>query len=63
MKYSRNCTSYKNYAKAYVIPQLYENLFSIEEDLIKGTIFMDLYRPYIPYKPYKKYKMKGDMYV
>lgn len=34
------------YAKAYVLPQLYENLFTINSALKKGTIFKDLYKPY-----------------
>lgn len=37
----KNC-----YAKAYVLPQLYENLFTINSALKKGTIFKDLYKPY-----------------
>ncbi|MBY0756913.1 spore coat associated protein CotJA [Clostridium sardiniense] len=45
-----NCkdgNSRKNYyAKAYVLPQLYENLFTINSALKKGTIFKDLYKPY-----------------
>lgn len=31
------------YAKAYVLPQEYENLFSVSMALSKGTIFKDLY--------------------
>lgn len=34
------------YARAYVLPQLYENLFTINSAFKKGTIFKDLYRPY-----------------
>ena len=34
------------YAKAYVLPQVYENLFTINSALKKGTIFKDLYKPY-----------------
>ena len=35
------------YAKAYIVPQRYENLFSMKDVLKTGTIFMDLYRPYV----------------
>lgn len=35
-----------DYAKAYVKPQPYENLFSINDVLKTGTIFKDLYMPY-----------------
>lgn len=34
------------YAKAYVLPQLYENLFTVNSAFKKGTIFKDLYKPY-----------------
>ena len=34
------------YAKAYVLPQLYKNLFTVNSALNKGTIFKDLYKPY-----------------
>lgn len=40
-KSSENC-----YAKAYILPQEYENLFSVNAAFKKGTIFKDLYRPY-----------------
>ncbi|KMT23212.1 spore coat associated protein CotJA [Clostridium cylindrosporum] len=40
------CFCIKEYAEAYVLPQVYENLFSVENAFKKGTIFMDLYRPY-----------------
>jgi hypothetical protein len=36
----------KEYARAYILPQKYENLFSCKEGFSKGTIFKDLYRPY-----------------
>ncbi|MCE5221949.1 MAG: spore coat associated protein CotJA [Clostridium sp.] len=36
----------KEYARAYIIPQKYENLFSCREGFLMGTIFKDLYRPY-----------------
>ena len=35
------------YATAYIVPQEYENLFSMKDILKTGTIFMDLYRPYV----------------
>lgn len=34
------------YARAYIVLQKYENLYSMSEALCKGTIFPDLYRPY-----------------
>ncbi len=34
------------YARAYILPQRYENLYSVYEGFWKGTIFEDLYRPY-----------------
>ena len=40
-KSSENC-----YAKAYILPQKYENIYSINTAFKKGTIFKDLYRPY-----------------
>lgn len=36
----------KEYARAYILPQKYENLFSCKEGFSKGTIFKDLYSPY-----------------
>jgi len=36
----------KEYARAYILPQKYENLFSCKEGFLRGTIFKDLYRPY-----------------
>lgn len=36
----------KEYARAYILPQKYENLFSCKEGFLAGTIFKDLYRPY-----------------
>lgn len=38
--------SKKEYARAYILPQKYENLYSCKEGFFKGTIFKDLYRPY-----------------
>lgn len=34
------------YARVYIVPQKYENLYSMSEALCKGTLFADLYRPY-----------------
>lgn len=42
-----NCKPVKmQYARAYIIPQVYENLFSIRDAFKRGTIFKDLYQPY-----------------
>ena len=44
-----DCTDDKfklEYARAYILPQKYENLYSICKGFWKGTIFKDLYRPY-----------------
>ena len=42
-----------DYAKSFIIPQEYENLLSPKSALKIGTIFKDLYRPYV--KNNKKY--------
>lgn len=34
------------YARAYVLPQSYQNLFPVDKALWKGTIFEDLKLPY-----------------
>lgn len=39
----------KAYAKDFIIPQKYENLFNPITSLKLGTIFKDLYRPYVKY--------------
>lgn len=36
----------REYARAYVLLQKYENLYSCKEGFLKGTIFKDLYKPY-----------------
>ncbi|WP_315079442.1 spore coat associated protein CotJA [uncultured Clostridium sp.] len=36
----------KKYARAFILPQPYENLFTCKEGFIKGTIFKDLYKHY-----------------
>lgn len=33
-------------AKAYVPYQQYQNLYTVDEALYRGTIFKDLYQPY-----------------
>ena len=38
------------YGKAYVKPQVYENLFNVDDAFKAGTIFMDLYSPYCEVK-------------
>ena len=35
------------YAKAYIVPQRYRNLLPAYTALKIGTIFRDLYRPYV----------------
>ena len=35
-------------ARAYIIPQRYQKIFSPQEGLRKGTIFQELIRPYKP---------------
>ncbi len=45
--FGQNC---ENLGKAYIPFQSYDNLFSIEEAIDKGTLFKCLYRPYKPYK-------------
>lgn len=44
------------YARVYIIPQEYKNLYPICDALYMGTIFEDLYRPYK--KDNKKYECK-----
>lgn len=53
------------YAVAYIVPQVYENLFCINDVLKTGTIFMDLYSPYKKKEMKKESKSncyKGDRY-
>ena len=47
----------KEYARAYILPQKYENLFSCKEGFLAGTIFKDLYRPYHDHKHEIAYNM------
>ena len=49
MVFMNNCENRDKclkYAQAYIIPQKFENLYSLKDALYKGTIFKDLYRPY-----------------
>lgn len=39
-------------ARAYIPPQPYGRLFPLSEALAKGTIFANLYQPYIEKKRY-----------
>ncbi|SCJ10111.1 Spore coat associated protein JA (CotJA) [uncultured Clostridium sp.] len=47
MNTKENLIRNKEYAKAYIVLQRYENLVSIDTALKIGTIFRDLYRPYV----------------
>lgn len=38
-----------DYAKAFIVLQVYENLLNPTTSLKLGTIFKDLYRPYVKY--------------
>lgn len=51
----------KEYARAYILLQKYENLYSCKEGFLKGTIFQDLYRPYHE-RDKDKYKDKDYEY-
>ncbi|MEN8078321.1 spore coat associated protein CotJA [Clostridioides difficile] len=44
-----NKSEKNDYAKAFIIPQKYENLLNPKTSLKLGTIFKDLYRPYVKY--------------
>ena len=50
----------KEYARAYILPQKYENLFSCKEGFLMGTIFKDLYRPYHDHKHKRDYDNDHD---
>ena len=41
---------FDEYARAYILPQKYEDLFSCKEAFSKGTIFKVLYSPYVKSK-------------
>ncbi|MCR4943888.1 MAG: spore coat associated protein CotJA [Clostridium sp.] len=55
---NRNKGMKMEYAKAYVLPQKYDNLISVKFALDCGTIFKDLVCPYKEknYYPYKDNK-------
>ncbi|WP_297425499.1 spore coat associated protein CotJA [Clostridium sp.] len=53
------CNPKKEYARAYILPQKYENLYSCKEGFSKGTIFKDLYKP----DPYYSYYDYGYSYA
>ena len=44
--YRHKMKKIKCYARAYVEPQIYENLFTVKDAIMYGTIFKDLYYPY-----------------
>lgn len=44
--YRHKMKKMKCYARAYVEPQIYENLFTVNDAIMYGTIFKDLYYPY-----------------
>lgn len=46
MNYYKCLKNKLEYARAYIIPQEFENLYCIDDGFYKGTIFKDLYRPY-----------------
>lgn len=41
---------FDEYARAYILPQKYEDLFSCKDGFTKGTIFKVLYDPYVKSK-------------
>ena len=41
---------FDQYARAYILPQKYEDLFSCKDGFTKGTIFKVLYDPYVKSK-------------
>lgn len=42
------------YARAYIVPQKFENLYSLDEALENGTLYEDLYRPYVEKRDNKR---------
>ncbi|WP_017212800.1 MULTISPECIES: spore coat associated protein CotJA [Clostridium] len=54
-EYSKEHSKKYEYARAYILPQKYENLYSCKEGFVKGTIFKDLYRPYKKQHDHKGY--------
>ena len=41
-------------ARAYIVPQKFENLYSLDEALENGTLYEDLYRPYVEKRDNKR---------
>ena len=56
MRTKNNNDKKLEYGRVYVVPQRFENLFSIDEALKKGTLFEDLYSPYKEGKSKKNYR-------
>jgi Spore coat associated protein JA (CotJA) len=48
------------YAKAHIEPQPYRNFFNLDDALIAGTIFKDMYNPYCDSKYYMGGKRDHD---
>ncbi|OCA99371.1 spore coat associated protein CotJA [Clostridium beijerinckii] len=59
-EYSKEHSKKYEYARAYILPQKYENLYSCKEGFVKGTIFKDLYRPYKKQHDHKNYDCDND---
>ncbi|AVK51029.1 MAG: spore coat associated protein CotJA [Clostridium beijerinckii] len=59
-EYSKEHSKKYEYARAYILPQKYENLYSCKEGFVKGTIFKDLYRPYKKQHDHKAYDCDND---
>ncbi|ALB46725.1 spore coat associated protein CotJA [Clostridium beijerinckii] len=59
-EYSKEYSKKYEYARAYILPQKYENLYSCKEGFVKGTIFKDLYRPYKKQHDHKGYDCDHD---
>ncbi|WP_294379192.1 spore coat associated protein CotJA [uncultured Clostridium sp.] len=57
-RHENNECKCKKYARAYILPQKYENLFSCKEGFCRGTIFKDLYNPY---DEKKEINARGDI--
>lgn len=47
MTIKRYCLNNLRYAESYILLQKYKNLFHPDEALMLGTLFKDLYRPYV----------------
>lgn len=53
---------FDEYARAYILAQKYEDLYSCKEAFTKGTIFKVLYEPYVKSKNSECW-LRGDVYV